>query len=53
MLDTKEPLQQSARAMGSLAQAPDVVRGRPEMVVVIGLVAVISVAFGFVLGLLF
>jgi hypothetical protein len=50
MLDTKERPRVGAavridRAMGD--------QGRPEMVVVIGLVALVSMAFGFLLGLLF
>ncbi|MGE5537048.1 MAG: hypothetical protein ACM30I_00400 [Gemmatimonas sp.] len=56
MLDTKEPLQSAKilhgeRTLKDTRDSAD--QGRPEMVIVIGLVAVVSVAFGFVLGLLF
>jgi hypothetical protein len=56
MLDTKEPLQALKSLHGEHADRDargSADQGRPEMVIVIGLVAVVSVAFGFVLGLLF
>jgi hypothetical protein len=53
MLDTKERLQTAGapRSLHRAREASD--QGRPEMVLVIGLVALVSMAFGFVLGLLF
>jgi hypothetical protein len=58
MLETKErdvlktppPPERGGRAD---AVGPVGDQGRPEMVIVIGLVAVISMVFGFVIGLLF
>jgi hypothetical protein len=53
MLDTKDR-PRTTTAMPRLDRLREVgEQGRPEMVVVIGLVALVSMAFGFVLGLLF
>jgi len=60
MLDTKEPLTdrlltplQRERHDRASDVRPAPTEGRPETIVVIGLVAVVSMIFGFVLGLLF
>jgi hypothetical protein len=58
MLETKErggglppPLSKSIEAGDEIRHERD--QSRPEMVIVIGLVAVTSMAFGFLLGFLF
>jgi hypothetical protein len=58
MLETKErdalqssPLPERDGKAAAIVPAGD--QGHPEMVVVIGLVAVISMVFGFLIGLLF
>jgi hypothetical protein len=57
MLDTKERLDTAgaSRPLGRTREIGDQRsdQGRPEMALVIGLVALVSMAFGFVLGLLF
>lgn len=60
MLDTKEPLTDRLQTppQRERRDSPSDVRaapaeGRPETVIVIGLVAVVSMIFGFVIGLLF
>jgi len=57
MLETKERDTLKARPDPTRDKADTVARpedqGRPEIVIVVGLVAVISMAFGFVIGLLF
>jgi hypothetical protein len=60
MLDTKEPLTdrlQTPPQRERYGRPPDArpapAEGRPETIIMIGLVAVVSMIFGFVLGLLF
>jgi len=52
MLDLKSSSRNASEGQSS-SEDSEARKGRPEMVVVIGIVALVSMIFGFALGLLF